>query len=127
MLAQAIVNDGGARSAEAAGAARRTLHVLRARHREEGGVHRGTMSRGAGLWGLTRVIDSTTMAAVGPDELRRRRRALGYSQPEFAMLLGVTEVTVSRWENGVHKVPGAVGLLIQQMRPKRGGRPKRTR
>lgn len=33
-------------------------------------------------------------------ELRRRRHDAGWSQPQFAELLGVTELTISHWENG---------------------------
>jgi transcriptional regulator with XRE-family HTH domain len=56
------------------------------------------------------------------DELRRLRRALGYSQPELAAFLSVAKMTVSRWERGVHRIPESVAMLIRQMRPKQGRR-----
>lgn len=38
---------------------------------------------------------------MGPrHELKRRRKALGYSQEEFALTLGVATSTIGRWERG---------------------------
>jgi DNA-binding transcriptional regulator YiaG len=74
---------------------------------------------------LTLVIESSTLGAVDGRELKRRRTRLGYSQPQFAAVLGVSEMTVSRWERGVHRIPRAVALLIRQMKKaEQGGRRK---
>ena len=37
---------------------------------------------------------------MAPDELRARRKALGYTQGQLAELLGVHRVTVGKWEGG---------------------------
>ena len=59
------------------------------------------------------------------DQLKRKRRDLGLTQVELAKRLGVTRLTVVRWETGVHKIPYATGELIKQMRET--GRPRRVR
>jgi transcriptional regulator with XRE-family HTH domain len=52
--------------------------------------------------------------------IRRRRLALGYSQSQFAALLHVNVMTVSRWERGVHPIPESVALLLRHLKPKKG-------
>jgi len=37
---------------------------------------------------------------MSPADIRKLRKRLGLTQPSFAKLLGVSEITVSRWENG---------------------------
>ena len=44
-----------------------------------------------------------------PDHIRRLRRNLGLTQQQFAGLLGVSFVTLNRWENGQSK-PSAMGI-----------------
>ncbi len=58
--------------------------------------------------------------------LARRRVALGYSQSQFAAMLHVHVMTVSRWERGLHPIPESVALLLQHLRPKKRGA-KRSR
>jgi len=53
-------------------------------------------------------------------DLKRRRTQLGYSQSELAALLHVHRRTISKWERDVHRVPEAVVLLLQHLRPKKG-------
>ncbi|TMB41401.1 MAG: helix-turn-helix domain-containing protein [Deltaproteobacteria bacterium] len=57
------------------------------------------------------------------EETRRIRGTLGLTQAAFAERLGVTRVTVARWETGLVKVPRTAELLMrllaQQARPKR--------
>ena len=50
---------------------------------------------------------------TGP-ELRQWRQRMGFSQQEVARALGITQVTVSRWERGVTPVehPEMLGLAI---------------
>jgi transcriptional regulator with XRE-family HTH domain len=48
-----------------------------------------------------------------PDELRRRREALGMTQDDLARELGVKMMTVSRWERGVYPIPRHIGLAIE--------------
>lgn len=61
------------------------------------------------------------------DEFKRRRKRLRYTQPEVAALLGVHEITVSKWERGVHRIPEAVALALQHVKAKKGGTRKRKR
>lgn len=42
-------------------------------------------------------------------ELATRRRALGLSQGRLAEVLGVKQVSVSRWESGARMVPDGIG------------------
>ena len=42
---------------------------------------------------------------MGSDEVRRLRIALGWTQRQLAVELGVTSNTVARWERGTHTMP----------------------
>lgn len=53
-----------------------------------------------------------------PDDIRAVRNARGLSQKEFADLLGVHRMTVSRWERGTLKVPHWVPLVLKPLRSK---------
>jgi DNA-binding XRE family transcriptional regulator len=61
------------------------------------------------------------------NEFKRRRERLRYTQPEIAALLGVHEITISKWERGVHRIQESVALALQHMKPKQGGTKKRKR
>ncbi len=52
--------------------------------------------------------------AMTPDQFRAARQAAGLTQAAAGALLGVTQVTVARWETGVHPIPKAAGMVIQQ-------------
>ena len=43
-----------------------------------------------------------------PDQIRQIRKALSLTQQQFAELLGVSFVTLNRWENGHSSPTGAV-------------------
>jgi transcriptional regulator with XRE-family HTH domain len=62
-----------------------------------------------------------------PDELRARRNALGLSQQKLAEALGVTQHTISRWEEGKMKItaPRSVWLDLEMKRVERESRSKR--
>ena len=45
-----------------------------------------------------------------PDEIRELRDKLRLTQAEFAARIGVSSITISRWERGVNR-PVLLGLL----------------
>lgn len=58
------------------------------------------------------------------EDLRRRRRTLGYSQQQLADRLGVTKNTVARWERGELMIgsPNMLRLAIERLeRDPQGG------
>lgn len=52
--------------------------------------------------------------AVTKDQFRAARQAAGLTQAAAGALLGVTQVTVARWETGVHPIPKAAGMVMLQ-------------
>ena len=49
-------------------------------------------------------------AIVSGDQVRALRNAIGASQPAFASMIGVSPITISRWENGQNE-PGELALV----------------
>src|SRR5262249_27301107 len=66
-------------------------------------------------------------AVMKPEELQQQRERLRLTQQELAVKLGVAVMTVSKWERGIHRIPESVALLLQQMRPEKGAKSKRSR
>lgn len=64
-----------------------------------------------------------------PEELRQRRKELGLSQRKLAEAIGVTQHTVSRWEEGKMKLsaPRSLWLDVEMKRVEREQRPRRRR
>lgn len=62
-----------------------------------------------------------------PEELRSRRKALRLSQVKLAEALGVTQHTISRWEEGKMKLsaPRSLWLDVEMKRVERERRPRR--
>jgi transcriptional regulator with XRE-family HTH domain len=62
---------------------------------------------------------------VTGEHLRARRLALGLSQRRLAMLLGVSEQTIGKWERGAVRIrwPGILSLALEaiEMRFERDG------
>jgi transcriptional regulator with XRE-family HTH domain len=54
-----------------------------------------------------------------PEELRRRREALGMTQDDLARELGVKMMTVSRWERGVYPIPRHIALAVEAIEARR--------
>jgi repressor LexA len=54
-----------------------------------------------------------------PEDLKRRREALGLTQEQLARELEVTVITVSRWERGVHAVPHYIALALEALERRR--------
>jgi DNA-binding transcriptional regulator YiaG len=48
-----------------------------------------------------------------PKELRTWREINGYKQQELADILGVTNVCISRWENGAREIPSFLHLALR--------------
>lgn len=46
-------------------------------------------------------------------ELQKWRKRTGYSQGRLAKVLGVTPLTVSRWERGERKIPSFLHLALR--------------
>jgi DNA-binding transcriptional regulator YiaG len=59
-------------------------------------------------------------------EVRRIRHGLQLTQAALARVLGVTRVTVARWEIGVYAIPEPTARLLQRVRNE-GRRAKRPR
>jgi putative transcriptional regulator len=51
-------------------------------------------------------------AKLKPEQIRRIRTQLGFSQPQFAKILGISVWTVRTWEQGSRKPRGAAALLL---------------
>ena len=58
--------------------------------------------------------------------MRRIRHGLQLTQAALARVLGVTRVTVARWETGVYAIPEPTARLLQRVRNE-GRRAKRPR
>ena len=54
-----------------------------------------------------------------PEDLRRRREALGLSQEQLARVLQVSAMTVSRWERGVNPIPPLLPLALEALEARR--------
>lgn len=62
-----------------------------------------------------------------PEELRARRKTLGLSQVKLAEALGVTQHTISRWEEGKMRLlpPRSLWLDVEMKRVEREQRRKK--
>ena len=58
-------------------------------------------------------------SAMAPDEFKALRKAAGYSQAQFARLLGLTRNTVYFWERGTTPVPKWAVLIAKILLAKR--------
>ena len=52
-------------------------------------------------------------------EIRGLRKRMGLTQQQLADLLGVTFVTVSRWENGTHGIRESAARLLRLLAERR--------
>jgi transcriptional regulator with XRE-family HTH domain len=50
-----------------------------------------------------------------PNELKRRRQKLGLSQAKLAQMMGVDQMTISRWERGIHPIPLYISLAVEAL------------
>jgi putative transcriptional regulator len=51
-------------------------------------------------------------AKLKPEQIRRIRTQLGFSQPQFAKILGISVWTVRTWEQGSREPRGAAALFL---------------
>lgn len=56
--------------------------------------------------------------AVTPERIRKLREALGLTQKEMAEELGITRVTIARWETGTAKPKGLYLKALQGLADK---------
>lgn len=67
------------------------------------------------------------MGHPAPGVIRFMRKALGLSGTKLAGLLGVTQETVSRWENGKSTVPRSTLAILAMLAEEELGRPTAMR
>lgn len=55
-------------------------------------------------------------ATMSKHEIKAIRNSLGMTQTEFAATLGVSQMAVSLWENGLRRPSGSAEILIKMLR-----------
>ncbi len=65
------------------------------------------------ITGASGAIESTEILTGARWELFAARQALGYSQSQFAAMLGVSKRTLENWEQGRSSPSGAAQTLIK--------------
>lgn len=58
-----------------------------------------------------------TPVGISPEVMKKKRKALGLTQKEFADLIGVSRPTVERWETADKEITGPVVLLLELLTP----------
>lgn len=75
---------------------------------------------------MTKIGASPSLHDMTSKELRERRERLGFTQAQLANALGVTSITVSRWERGAQRIPEMAARLVSLMAPSaKGGKRQR--
>ena len=64
---------------------------------------------------------------VAPEDLKRWRELNGYSQQRLADALGVTQVTIARWETGFRKMPSFLHLALEALEARGGDKKRRDK
>jgi transcriptional regulator with XRE-family HTH domain len=54
-------------------------------------------------------------SSMTPEELKAWRKRQGYTQQRLADALGVTKVSVGRWETDVRKIPSFLALALRAL------------
>lgn len=58
-----------------------------------------------------------TPEGITPEQLKKKRKALGLTQKEFAELIGMSKPTIERWEASDKIITGPVVQLLQLLTP----------
>ncbi len=61
---------------------------------------------------------------MSPQQIKRLRKSLGLTQQGFADRLGIPQVTVGRWEAGMHSPRGLSLKALRELAAKVKGNPK---
>lgn len=54
----------------------------------------------------------TKMNRITPEEIKKYREEKGFTQDQLGDLLGVTQVSIDRWENGEVRPTGSAAMLL---------------
>lgn len=67
---------------------------------------------------MSSKVRARSVAGWGPSELKRDREEMGLTQEQLALLLGITPMSISRWETGQHDMthPVAINLAIRWLK-----------
>ena len=68
--------------------------------------------------GLTAEVSPRYLLRMHPSEVRALRKRLGLTQVKFAELLGVSALTVKRWEAGTQAMREPIDRLIRLLTDK---------
>ena len=61
---------------------------------------------------------------MNPSDLLKWRKKNGYSQISLGKALGVTTITVYRWEKAMREIPSFLHLALKYLELKGGGEPQ---
>ena len=65
------------------------------------------------------------LKGMTPDDLKTWREKHGYTQVTLAQVLGVHEMTVSKWERGVREISPFLHLALEKLECKGGEKDQR--
>ena len=60
-----------------------------------------------------RVMEPSRRFSFAPDDVRAIRNRLGFSQAEFALLIGISVATLQNWEQGRRHPRGPARALLR--------------
>lgn len=61
-------------------------------------------------------------ATMSAQEIKSIRSKMGMTQTEFADALGVSQMAVSHWENGLRRPSGSAEILIKMLKKQARGK-----
>lgn len=63
---------------------------------------------------------------MSPSDLVKWRKKNGYTQIKLGKILGVSTITVYRWEKGMREIPSFLHLALECLEMKGGEKPKKS-